>query len=733
MTKKLFFTGLLIGMLIPGFIFALPLSGTKTIGGTNPDYATFAAAVSALNSSGVNGPVVFNVAPGIYPEQITINNITGASSTNTITFKSSNNDSTAVTLKHASSTTATNNFVVKLNGTDYITFKNITFHRTGLSSYSVVFNVVGNSTHVSFIGNIIKNDTSSSAVSYASLVYVPNGTGNINSYYKYSYNKFIKGGVAIYDFGTDANNLGSGIEVKHNVFTNQGKYAIYLQYQNSPIINDNQISATANIPSYHAINTNYCKNALRIQRNKISLAKGVGLYLQQSTSNTTTTGLITNNFISISGSSSKAFFYSNSGHHNVYYNSIRMGGSGSVGFYLTGNQSTAIRYANNIIQVGSSSMCMEITNTGNPFLALDYNDYYFPGGSMGKYKTSTNYSSLSAWQSATGKDANSLNTNPNFTSATDLHITSSGVAQQGTTALNTPSVTIDIDGQTRSTTTPDIGADEFSIKDLMVTNAQVASPMCHGKQYSVAMTIKNNGTAPISKNLPVKYQIASASSIITELKNIQNLAPGASITYTFTAKLNATVTGTYKLRCWFNMQDDANHSNDTASMMATINPYPITSLPIDTTVCGGKTVVLDPGAGFDSYLWYNGTTNQTITIDSSGIGFGGKWISVAVTDGGCTTKDSTLVLFADCTGIEDIVFSQSLKIYPNPALNVVNIEVSTSAILRKVDVLSIDGQLIQSNTQGDLSRISISNLPKGVYYLKIESDNGIAIKKLIKQ
>jgi len=731
MTKKLFLAGLLIGMLIPGFIIA-QISGIKTIGGTNPDYATFSAAVSALNTSGINGAVVFNVAPGTYTEQITINNITGSSATNTITFKSSNNDSTAVTLKHASSSTSANNYVVKLNGTDYITFKNITFERTGTSQYSIVFNVVGNSNHVSFTGNIIKSGASSSVVAYASLVYVPNGTGNINSHYKYSYNKFINGGVAIYDFGTDANNLGSGIEIKHNVFTDQGKYAIYLQYQNGPIINDNQISSTTNSTSYYAINTNYCKNALRIQRNKIVIARGVGLYLQQSSSQSTT-GLITNNFISISGSSSKAFYYSNSGHHNVYYNSIRMGGSSSVGFYLTGNQSTAIRYANNIIQVGSSSMCMEIANTGTPFLALDYNDYYFPGGTMGKYKTSTNYSSLSAWRTATGKEANSLNVNPNFTSTTDLHITSSGVAQQGTTALNTPSVNIDIDGQTRSTTTPDIGADEFSVKDLMVTNAQVASPMCHGKKYSVAMTIKNNGTAPISKNLPVKYQIASASSIITELKNIQNLAPGASITYTFTAKLNATVTGTYKLRCWFNMADDANHSNDTASMMATINPYPITSLPIDTTVCGGKTVVLDPGAGFDSYLWYNGDTNQTIGIDSTGIGFGGKWISVAVTDGGCTTKDSTLVLFADCTGIEDIEFSQSLKIYPNPTSDVINIKVSISAVLRKVEILSVDGQLIQSNTQGDLSRISISNLPKGVYYLKIESDNGIAIKKLIKQ
>ncbi|RLD66973.1 MAG: hypothetical protein DRI84_03650 [Bacteroidetes bacterium] len=733
MIKKLFFAVLFSGMIIPSFLLA-QLSGTKTIGGTSPDYATFALAVSALNSSGVNGPVVFNVAPGTYTEQISINSISGASATNTITFKSSNNDSTAVILNYASSTNATNNYVVNLNGPDYIIFKKMTIERTGTNSYAVVVNIVGTSNYVSFENNIIKNGAVGSVSNFTSLIYAPNGTGNIHTNQTYYNNKFVNGGIGIYNFGAGANTLCVGTKVENNIFQNQGKWAMALWYQDGTIITENQINAISTSTNYYAIYGNYCSNALRIQRNKFSLVGGVAIYLQQSASqNAQLKGLITNNFISMSGASAKAFYYSNSSNHHIYYNSVRLSAASSVGFYLTGTQSTAIRYMNNIIQVGSSSMCMEITNTTTPFSSLDNNAYYFPGGSMGKYKTSTVHSSLSAWQTATSMESNSINTNPNFTSATDLHIISSSLAQQGTSALTTPSVSIDIDGQTRSATTPDIGADEFSIKDFMAVSVQVSNPMCHGKKYNVTFTLKNNGTAPVSKVLPVKYQIASVSSIITELANIQNLAPGASYTHTFTAQLNATSAGTYKLKGWFNMQDDANHNNDTASMMATINPYPVLNLPIDTTICGGKSVVLDPGAGFDSYLWYNSDTTQTLSVDSTGIGFGARWIAVAVTDGGCTTSDSTLVIFSDCTGIKDIEFSRSLSIYPNPAIDMVNIEVSSSAVLRKVEILSIDGQLIQSNEQGDLSRISISTLPKGIYYLKIESNNGIAIKKLIKQ
>jgi gliding motility-associated-like protein len=61
------------------------------------------------------------------------------------------------------------------------------------------------------------------------------------------------------------------------------------------------------------------------------------------------------------------------------------------------------------------------------------------------------------------------------------------------------------------------------------------------------------------------------------------------------------------------------------------NPTPVITASDTTTFCAGGNVDLDAGSGFSSYLWSNGATSQTITVDSSGN------YSVTVTDAaGCT-------------------------------------------------------------------------------------------------
>ena len=51
------------------------LNGTYTVGGTTPNYATPAAAAAAVVSQGVSGPVVFNIRPGTYTGNMTMNKI----------------------------------------------------------------------------------------------------------------------------------------------------------------------------------------------------------------------------------------------------------------------------------------------------------------------------------------------------------------------------------------------------------------------------------------------------------------------------------------------------------------------------------------------------------------------------------------------------------------------------------------------------------------------------------
>ena len=78
-------------------VAAQPLSGTVTInsgqatGGTN--FQTFTVFAATINSVGISGPLVVNVAPnsGPYVEQPAFTNITGASLTNSITINGNGN------------------------------------------------------------------------------------------------------------------------------------------------------------------------------------------------------------------------------------------------------------------------------------------------------------------------------------------------------------------------------------------------------------------------------------------------------------------------------------------------------------------------------------------------------------------------------------------------------------------------------------------------------------------
>ena len=129
------------------------LSGTKTIGtnGTE-DYTSFTEAVTALTTSGIDGPVIFNVSSGTYNEQILIPEITGASETDTIVFQSATGDTADVKL-YFEPTGSADNYTIKLDGADFIRFRNLTITSEGATDYGNVVKMINDIKYVEFYGN----------------------------------------------------------------------------------------------------------------------------------------------------------------------------------------------------------------------------------------------------------------------------------------------------------------------------------------------------------------------------------------------------------------------------------------------------------------------------------------------------------------------------------------------------------------------------------------------------
>ena len=81
------------------------------------------------------------------------------------------------------------------------------------------------------------------------------------------------------------------------------------------------------------------------------------------------------------------------------------------------------------------------------------------------------------------------------------------------------------------------------------------------------------------------------------------------------------------------------------------------------------------------------------------------------------------------TGIEDNAVQQ-LQIFPNTAND--EIFIKSESPVKKVEIYSITGILlvVESNFVG---KKSLSALPQGVYMFKVYMENGVAIRKIVKE
>ena len=119
----------------------------------------------------------------------------------------------------------------------------------------------------------------------------------------------------------------------------------------------------------------------------------------------------------------------------------------------------------------------------------------------------------------------------------------------------------------------------------------------------------------------------------------------------------------------------ANNCTATDDIVVTVNPLPTIDLGVDTTlICDGTSETLDAGTGFASYLWSDGSTNQTLTANLAGT------YSVTGTDAnGCTASDSMVVdiLTVDisqndttiCEGDSLVLLANANQTYPSSGSN----------------------------------------------------------------
>jgi len=538
------------------------LSGTYIIGSSiNADFPTFSDAVFALNNCGINAPVIINVESGTYFEQVTIPEIIGASATNTIIFKSLSGNNSDVILNN-NATSEYDNWTLKLDGADYITFRDMTIEASNFY-YATVIELINGANYNKFRGNNIV----STGNSYDNKAIYDSYT--LNNFNTYTNNKISGGYYGFYVYGNNTSTWETGTVIDSNEITGVYHYGIYAYYQDSIQITNNFIhnfdEGSTGIYSYYNFNGFNLSNNRIIMDGSTSTSYGIKVYRNNYSSyaGASASGLVSNNFITTNNPGTGYGIYAYySNKVNYYYNSINIiGGTAGYGLYQynTTSNTTGQSFKNNIF-VNSAGGYAAYFGTTSTINTLDYNCYYSAGSNLAYW--SGDKTSLIALKTASGKDANSIEFLPAFISQTDLHVFDIELNGLGSPV----SVTKDIDGETRNTTTPDIGADEFTppAKDLSIISWLGNTDNCGlSSTEQVKVEIVNKGTNSQS-NFNIFFSVNNGIPITeTYTGTILN---GDTLNYTFTNTVDLSSLGLHNLKIYTALAGEENPYNDTLSL-----------------------------------------------------------------------------------------------------------------------------------------------------------------------
>jgi len=97
-----------------------------------------------------------------------------------------------------------------------------------------------------------------------------------------------------------------------------------------------------------------------------------------------------------------------------------------------------------------------------------------------------------------------------------------------------------------------------------------------------------------------------------------------------------------------------------------------------------------------------------------------------------TISDGSLIP----SSIDELSTSDSFDIYPNPANEMLTIEFASFIKSNNtiISFYSIEGKLLKSQIVKDAkTEINISNFAKGMYFLQVEDESGVVVKKFVKE
>ncbi len=171
-------------------------------------------------------------------------------------------------------------------------------------------------------------------------------------------------------------------------------------------------------------------------------------------------------------------------------------------------------------------------------------------------------------------------------------------------------------------------------------------------------------------------------------------------------------------------------ASNTATQVVNVSPNPtVNAISNSSLICVGQSATLTAG-GATNYLWNTSAIGSVIVISPTATTI--YTVTGTNTVTGCSNTTSIIQNVSLCTGLQNITGNNSISIYPNPTKNIFSVSGLKNS--DEIEITNALGQLIYTaKTENEILEVDLSNSKSGLYFIKLITENGSVIKKIVKE
>lgn len=593
-------------------VCAGPMSGVRTIGGANADFATIDEFLFSLSRCGMDDSLVVRLAPGSYTPFV-MPTVSGLTEQHYLVFESMG--ATPAVIYSDSTLSATS--IVDLSATADVRFRNVKFVRRNGALTDMVTLGMGSS-RVRFEGcqflDSLPNPPAALRIAsmlntgYASHVTVEGCTFN--------------GGRVGVDIKGQAPDIRSyGNVVRNSTFNNQYENAVKVENQDSVVIADNEMYDVYSNAGY-VLQLNTCYTVL-VESNKIYTSHGAGgVGVSDVIGTSSSHSIVANNMVVCADDGTanlqrSPFNIIQANYVDVVYNSVQMRAptrNNVAAATFGGGTLHNSRFVNNIVvSLDNTNYALSYQPMTSVDNHLSHNVYYSAGPVLNRRGTSS-YATVEAWAAVVTEDSTSISVNPNFLngSLVDLRTYNRNIKGIG---IPIAGVTVDIYDTVRGDSITCPGAFEFSSLAYDFEVEALVNPLDDNCTLTapteLVLLIRNSGTLPYDTAGTAVLHLAyrQNNGTVHNLSVNRPIPSEDTVVYHTGAMLNMPPSGfldaTYTLRVWLSYANDPNHTNDTNVFTIISRYHPAAPTAIADSVPYATAATVVPTAGIDTWQVYN--------------------------------------------------------------------------------------------------------------------------------